>query len=230
MSGSYVIFYGWLVQGESAEPNSIALSIAQSRPDILVASFYASEPRFVNLSPQVRSLLHWGGTKIFSYIPINYGQRSLVSIRLEIEEHLSNGVSGIFFDEVTNFAEDLSELRFCQDLCKLTRELGGAVIMNTGVAQTGEQIMELTDILMLEHQWRAFYQRSPWMRKYPPERFMGVSSNESGAYRCLGYIVDETTIVQDMVEAWMNNIGWHYSTDKYITIPPWFDLYQPRLE
>jgi hypothetical protein len=82
--------------------------------------------------------------------------------------------------------------------------------------------MEIADLLMAEHAWRALPADSPWTARYPPERFMGVSSNEEGA---MGYRVDARSAADDARESWGLRIGWHAATDRYIELPDWFETY-----
>ena len=49
---------------------------------------------------------------------------------------------------------------------------------------------------------------------------MGVSSNEY-----CGQCVSEQNAAANTAGAWNNGIGYHYSTDKYIDLPPWFGSY-----
>jgi hypothetical protein len=224
INNSYVIYYGWLIAGQSGGPNRAAKIIASSKPLILVAAYYTLEPRWANLSPQVRRLLHAAGVQICAYIPTGYGLRDLGHAQAEATDYLANGADGIFYDEVDAFNDD-GKHEYYRALSTLVRERGKIVIMNTGVADTGEPIMNLTDILMLEHQWRAFYQTSPWRAKYPAERFMGVSSNEPWAIGCLGHAIDEAIALSDTIEARQHGIGWHYSTDRYTELPSWYLAY-----
>jgi hypothetical protein len=99
------------------------------------------------------------------------------------------------------------------------------VIVNTGVAESGEAIMDVADILMIEHDWRSLYRMNPWYAQYSPERFMGNSSNEPGTQRYFDYRVTCETAIRDTREAWANGVGWHCSTDRYTELPPWFSEY-----
>jgi hypothetical protein len=224
INNSYVIYYGWLIADQSGSPNQAARIIASSKPLILIAAYYTLQPRWANMSQQVRRLLHASGVKMCAYIPTNYGLRDLGDAQAEATDYLANGADGIFYDEVDACTDD-GKQEYYQALSTLVRERRKIVIMNTGVADTGEPIMNLTDILMVEHQWRAFYQTSPWRAKYPAERFMGVSSNEPGAIDCLGQAIDEAAAIRDTLEARLHGIGWHYGTDRYTELPSWYAAY-----
>jgi hypothetical protein len=224
----YVIYYGWLIAGESGAPNRAARMLASAKPRILIGSFATAQPRLVNMSSQVRGLLQAAGTQLFAYVPTSYGSRDLGEIKAEAAGYLDTGVDGIFYDEVYAFTDEAKQ-EYYQALYALAKDHGRGVIMNTGGACSGEQIMSVTDILMVEHQWQTFYQTSDWHLNYAAERFMGVSSNEPGAYTCLGHLVDAEVAVRDSRAARSHGIGWHYSTDRYIELPAWFSSYRATL-
>ena len=186
--------------------------------------FHTFSPRYPNLSPQVRDLLHSAGTRLFPYVDTNYGHRPVEEVEAEAIEYLAAGVDGIFFDRADNFLDDAHApyYRRLKDLVSAGQKM---VILNTGVAQCGEAIMDHADILMVEHDWRRLYQATAWRAVYPAERFMGDSSNEPDADTFLGYRVDGARAAQDTREAWSNGIGWHTSTDRYIHLPLWFAAY-----
>jgi hypothetical protein len=201
------IYYGWMIADEEGHPNAAAALIAAARPAVLVAPRLVVNSPVYNLSPQVRALLQAAGVQIFAYVPTDYGNRDLGLVRAEVSTCLREGVEGIFFDEVNYVHEDPC----CQYYHRLAAQVKGAgrvVILNTGVAQTDEAIMDIADILMVEHQWRVFYQTCSWRTKYPSTRFMGCSSNEPGAYAILGHVVDASTAPRLTNEAWSNSIGW----------------------
>lgn len=220
----YVIYYGWLIASPDGQPNQEAIAIAGARPDALIACFYTFEPKYYNLSPQVRDLLHAAGTRIFAYVDTSYGMRPLEQVEAESLEYLANDVDGIFFDQVYNFLDD-THLAYYQRLYALVHARTKTVIVNPGIAQPGESIMSITDILMVEHAWRGLLQTNPWFRKYRPERFMGNSSNEPDPEQHFDYVVGPDTAVPDTLEAWANGLGWHFSTDRYILLPEWFSAY-----
>jgi hypothetical protein len=220
----YVVYYGWLIDGADGTPNEAARVIAAATPHALIASYYTQQPRMTNLSGQVRERLHGMGIQIYAYIPTQYGRRDLNQVSDEILEYLANDIDGIFFDEVYSFA-DLAKLNYYRQLHTLVKDRGGTVVMNVGVAWAGREIMEVTDMLMVEHQWRVFAQRCPWRKEYDASRMMGVSSNEPGAGAELGYTIDREIAIRDTLDAWNQGIGWHYSTQSYIELPTWFTQY-----
>jgi hypothetical protein len=46
----------------------------------------------------------------------------------------------------------------------------------------------------------------------------------------MGYKVDEEAAASDSIEAWQGGIGYHFSTNSYTTLAPWFEAYQNALE
>lgn len=220
----YVIYYGWLIADPAGTPGPAAREIAAAGPRALICFYNTFEPRYTNLSQQVRDLLRAAQVKVFTYVDTSYGARPLAAVMAETCEYLAHAVDGIFFDQVYNFLDD-QHGAYYQALYTLVRDSGRSVIVNTGVAQPGEAIMDITDILMVEHDWRMLYQENPWHMRYPPWRFMGNSSNEPGVERYFGYRVTKQTAVRDTREAWSHGIGWHYSTDHYTSLPSWFSAY-----
>lgn len=218
----FVIYYGWLIEDPDGTPSQEALTIAAARPDLLIASFFTFEPKYLNFSLQVMELLHGAGVRVFAYVDTSYGTRELDTVKLEAADYLGQGVDGIFFDQVYNFLDD-SYLDYYQELYNLVHNQGKSVIVNTGIGNTGQDVMKVTDILMVEHAWREQYQHNSWFSEYPAERFMGNSSNEHEVY------VDSKLAVEDTQEAWANGIGWHFSTDHYVTLPDWFLTYANKL-
>lgn len=219
-----VIYYGWLIADASGAPNRAAAAIARARPRVLIAAFSTLQPRLTNLSPQVRELLQASGALLFAYVPTGYGARDLADVKAEAAGCLAGGADGIFYDEVPA-CPDEAQLASYQALHALVKERGGRVIANAGVDRSDESLMRVADILMVEHQWRTFGEASPWRAGYPPERFMGVSSNEPGADAFLEGAIDRQTAVRDTRAAWACGVGWHYSTDRYVELPAWFADY-----
>ncbi len=91
--------------------------------------------------------------------------------------------------------------------------------MNPGHYQVTERVMQVSDIVSLEEEW-TYHGQMPWIEKYPPSRFMGVSSNEY-----CGDCISESNALSRTTEAWDAGIGYHFSTDKYIDLPAWFNGY-----
>jgi hypothetical protein len=229
MANTYVIYYGWLAGDATGTPTAPAREIAEARPDLLIAHHWAIGPegRHVNLSPAVLELMEAAGTRVYAYVATTNGAADAETLKGDIDEYLRAGVAGIFFDEADPLIGE-DKLDYYGALAQHVRAAGKAVIVNPGVARCGEALMEVADKVMVEHQWRELAGESPWMRGYPPARFMGVSSNEGCAMR---YFVDERRALKDTREALQRRgIGWHTSTGRYIDLPPWFARYVRKVK
>lgn len=223
----FVIYYGWLIADRAGNPNEAARCIAAAQPALLIASFYTFEPKYPNLSKQVRGLLHQAGVRLFAYVDTDYGRRDRDEVKAEAYDYLNQNVDGIFFDQACNFL-DGAHFAYYQDLYEYVRRYDKPVILNPGIGQPGEEIMNVTDILMVEHAWRELYQTNSWFAAYPPERFMGNSSNEHPDLPW-HYQINCDIATRDTEEAWSKGIGWYFSTDNYISLPEWFSQYVSNL-
>lgn len=221
MSKTYAIFYGWLSDGPHGEPNADAQRIARASVPLLIASYWTEPRTHRNLSPQVLALMRDAGTRVFAYVSTRWGAANLASVKAQVAEYIDRGVDGIFLDEGHNFL-DGSKLLYYRAIAQLAQRSGKEVIANPGVACCGEDIMSIADFVMLEHDWRNLPAQSRWTARYPPERFMGVSSNEESG---MGYRIDVQRAIADTRQAWASGIGWHASTDRYTRVPEWFEEY-----
>lgn len=214
----YVIYYGHLVDENGAMTDQ-ARVILQSNPTLVVVphSFPNGEP---NLTPEMRQAFADRGIKVITYTWTNYGSRNLDEVLGEIDVYASQS-DGIFVDEVTNLETD-AEVSYYTAIYEHVKENHGEdklVIMNPGHYLVREQVMRISDIVSLEEEW-VYHESIPWKSNYPPSRFMGVSSNEY-CNQC----VTEQNAASKTAEAWNSGIGYHFSTDMYIDLPPWFGSY-----
>jgi hypothetical protein len=214
----YVIYYGHLVD-ESGAMTEQARAILDAGPTMAVVpySFPNGEP---NLTPEVRQAFADKGIKVITYTWTNYGARSLGEVTEEIDAYAGQS-DGIFVDEVTNLETD-AEYSYYASIYNHVKNNHGVdklVIMNPGHYKVREQVMKISDIVSLEEEW-VYHGSMPWKTKYPPSRFMGVSSNEY-----CGQCVGEQNAASKTAEAWNSGIGYHFSTDRYIDLPPWFGSY-----
>ena len=222
MGNTYVIYYGWLTDDAGGEPNDDALRIAAARPPLLIAHLQAAAPdNHLNVSEQVLALMRDAGTRVFGYVATGFGRAGLDGVRHVVADNLDAGLDGIFFDEADSMTSN-AKFGYYTMLAQPVRAQGKTVVLNSGVAKCGERIMEVADLLMVEHQWRTLRAQSPWITRYGAGRFMGVSSNEEGA---MGYFVDGRCAVEDAREAWAGGVGWHAATDRYVELPDWFETY-----
>jgi hypothetical protein len=225
-ANSYVIYYGWLTNSSQGEPNEAALRIAAAAPALAIVQARTAAPAgHLNLSPQVLAHLHQAGTAVYAYVSTRWGRADLNDVARATIDALDAGADGILVDEADPLCADVN-YAYYRAISDYLRARGKGVIFNTGVASCGERVMGLADYLMIEHQWRDAVSHSRWMVAYPPDRFMGVSSNEGNA---MGYYVDERRACADAREARARGIGWHASTDLYIELPAWFASYMHAL-
>ncbi len=221
MSNTYAIFYGWLTSDTRGQPIASTRAIAATGVPLLIANYWTSSKEHRNISAPVLALMHGAGIQVYAYVKTGWGNADGDAAVTEVNEYLQGGVDGIFFDE-SDALVNQGNLPYYEKLAQAVRARGKKVILNPGVAACGECIMEVADLVMLEHQWRDFATRSPWCRRYRSDQFMGVSSNELNA---MGYVVDEQRAIADTREAWGAGLGWHTSTNHYTEIPEWFGRY-----
>jgi hypothetical protein len=151
---------------------------------------------------------------VLTYTWTNYGARDLASVKVDIDAQMALGVDGIFIDEVTNIETDV-EHSYYAEIHRHVKSYGQdkLVVMNPGHLKVTERMMLISDIVSLEEEW-VYHGQIAWKDRYPPSRFMGVSSNEY----CAGCI-NESNAAGKTAEAWDAGIGYHYATDMYIDLP-----------
>jgi hypothetical protein len=225
VSRPFCIFYGWLIADVEGTPAPAAQRIAAEAPDLLIAAPFTMEPRLANLSASVLSLLRAAGVRTLAYVATEYGRRPEAAIQSEAEAALALGATGVIFDQVDP-AWGEQPTSYCA-AAALVHAASGIVAINTGVANADERHLEHADLLLVEHQWHQFQYACPALVRYGPARFMGVSSNEPGAYAALGYSVDAAVAARDGAVAAARGVGWHCATDRYVELPPW-PLASPR--
>lgn len=218
---SFCIFYGWLVADADGKPAPSALRIAARAPKLLIAPAHTVAPRMPNLSPQVMRLFDRHSITVLAYVDAGFRLRAPDIVLVEAAEALSMGVGGILFDQVEH-RWSAHARSFYAALAEGVRAAHAIVALNTGVAETDEAVMEVADLLMVEHRWRAFGEHNPWRQRYHPLRFMGVSSNEPGALAHIDHHVDANAAAHDTYDAWRTGVGWHCATDRFVDLPPWF--------
>lgn len=218
-----IIYYGWLA-GRDGNPTPDCQRILAARPALLIANAFTAQPRRPNVNPTVRALLRSYGTRLYAYLPTAWGTADGAWLHAEADAARAMGFDGVFLDEAPIF-QQASAAAPVAALARSLRALGFGIIINTGVAGTAEPVMDVADILMVEHQWRAFAAACPWMHAYPAERFMGCSSNEPDAHRMLGYRLTGQRAIRDSAEAERLGIGWLAATDRFVEVPRWLDRY-----
>ncbi|HXG07067.1 MAG TPA: spherulation-specific family 4 protein [Nitrososphaera sp.] len=214
----YVIYYGHLVDGNNEMTEQPSRIIAAA-PELVIVSYSLpdGEP---NLTPAVNRAFKEVGIKVLTYTWTDYGNRDLNEVKADIDVQMAADVDGIFVDEVTNIVAD-AEYDYYAAIHRHIKSYGQdkISIMNPGHYQVNERVMQISDIVSFEEEW-VYHEQIPWMDKYPPSRFMGVSSNEY----CTACI-NESNAADKTAQAWEAGIGYHFSTDKYIDLPSWFNDY-----
>ena len=214
----YVIYYGHLVNrdGEIADQT---YQIITAKPKLVITpySFPDGQP---NLTQKVLKQFHDAGIKVLTYTWTKYGSRNIEEVKTDIARQLGAGADGILVDEVTNIETD-SEYSYYSAIYNYIKSFNSdkVVVMNPGHYKVTERIMEISDIVSLEEEW-TYHDQIPWKDKYAPTRFMGVSSNEY-CNQC----ITATNAINKTLDAWSSGIGYHFSTDKYIDLPSWFNSY-----
>ena len=213
----YVIYYGNLHRN-GAVTNEVS-QIIGARPTMAIVP-HLSPGGELNLTPEIHQQFSDAGIQVITYTWTNYGNRDVNEVLSEIDAQMAAGVDGIFVDEVTNIVND-AEYDYYSQIYRHAKSYGPEtmVIMNPGHYKVTERIMSITDIVSLEEEW-VYHGDMPWKTKYPPARFMGVSSNEYCA-TCVG----EENALGKTVEAWDAGIGYHFATNIFIELPVWFDGY-----
>jgi hypothetical protein len=221
----FVIYYGWYSDGDGRLGHDID-RIIKSKPEYVVSPFYTSSGQ-VNLTPAVISKFHDGGVGILAYIATGNAGRNLDSVISEIKTGMEAGAAGVMLDEVA-LLDQRWQVEYYEKIYEYVKSYGNdmAVVANPGSILVSESVMSVSDIVCFEHQWRLA-SALDWFSKYPPQRFMGISSNDISGV--MGYGVDEETGLRDTMEAWQGGIGYHYSTDSYTRLPAWFEEYQAAL-
>lgn len=222
----FVIYYGWYSDSKG-ELGSEIERIIGARPEFVISPYYTSTGQ-LNLTPQVIEKFHAAGVKVLVYVATASGNRELDGVVKEIKTGLDSGVDGVFLDEVGTLHSDW-QVDHYKAIYNYVKSFGSerTVIANPGSILVNEKVMLVSDIVSFEHQWRLA-SHIDWFSKYPATRFMGISSNDIADV--MGYKVDEESSARDSIEAWQGGIGYHFSTNSYTTLAPWFEEYHNALE
>lgn len=222
----FVIYYGWY-SDHGGELGSEIERIIAAKPEFVISPYHTSTGQ-VNLQSEVMDRFHDAGVKVLVYIATGNGNRELDGVLEEIKTGLDSGADGVMLDEVAMLHSD-RQVDYYKEIYDYTKSFGTerTVIANPGSILVNEKVMSVSDIVSFEHQWRLA-SHIDWFSKYPATRFMGISSNDIADV--MGYKVDEEAAARDTIEAWQGGIGYHFSTNTYTTLAPWFEEYQKALE
>jgi hypothetical protein len=222
----FVIYYGWYTDSRDELGPAIDRIIAV-RPEFVISPYHTSTGR-VNLTPEAIEKFHDAGVKVIVYVATGNAGKELDVVLQEIRTGLDAGADGVMLDEVAMLHSDW-QVDYYKEIYNYVKSFGSerAVIANPGSIRVNEKVMSVSDIVSFEHQWRLA-SHIDWFSKYPATRFMGISSNDIA--NVMGYEVDEESAVRDSVEAWQASIGYHFSTNTYTALAPWFEEYHKALE
>lgn len=218
----YVIYYGHLVDENGSTTEQTARILA-AKPELVIVP-YSFPDGELNLKPDVHQQFRDAGIKVLTYTWTNYGARDLNAVKADIDSQMASRVEGIFIDEVTNIETD-AEHSYYAAIHRHVKSYGEdkLVVMNPGHFKVTERVMLVSDIVSLEEEW-VYHDQIAWKDRYPPSRFMGVSSNEY----CTGCI-NESNAASKTAEAWDAGIAYHFATEMYIDLPTWFDSYASKI-
>lgn len=222
----FVIYYGWYSDGRGNLGPELE-RIISAKPEFVISPYHTSSGQ-VNLSSEVIDRFHDAGVKVLIYVATGNANRDLDKVLKEIKTGLDAGTDGVFLDEVAMLHSD-KQVNHYKEIYDYVKSLGSerTVIANPGSILVSEKVMAVSDIVSFEHQWRLA-SHIDWFSKYPATRFMGISSND--ITNVMGYRVDGESAPRDTIEAWQGNIGYHFSTNTYTTLVPWFEEYHKALE
>jgi hypothetical protein len=168
----YVVYHDILVDS-NGHPNNNAQRIANAHPTYVHT--YA-EISGNNIPQEVRDLMHNNGVKILCYVksapPDSTSPPFADSqIRSEIKTSMDLGCDGIMFDNVrANFGSYYDIYKGWRDYVK-TWGSDKIAWFNTGHSNMDESIMQVADIVEVEHHINDLVTDSPWVTKYPSTRF-----------------------------------------------------------
>ncbi len=222
----FVIYYGWYFDSEG-RPGPDVDRIISAKPEYVISPYHTSTGQ-VNLKPAVMEKFHESGIKVLIYVATGNGWRDLDGALEEMKTGFDNGADGVMLDEVAMLHEKW-QVDYYRKIYDYAKSFGSEkiVIANPGSILVSESVMSVSDILSFEHQWRLA-PHIDWFSKYPATRFMGISSNDIA--NVMGYKVDGDVAASDTVESWQSGVAYHYSTNKYTDLPPWFGQYQAALD
>ncbi len=222
----FIIYYGWYFRNDDKLGNDIN-RIINAKPEFVISPYYTSSGE-VNLKPEVISMFHDNNIKVMIYVATGNAGRNLGSVFRDIKVGFDSGADGVMLDEVATLQAQwqVDYYKRIYDYAK-SFDRGKIVIANPGSILVSEKVMSVSDIVSFEHQWRLA-PNIDWFSKYPATRFMGVSSND--ITNVMGYNVNGDAAVRDTIEAWQSGIGYHFSTDSYTGLAPWFEDYTSGLQ
>lgn len=237
---------GWAI---SEKPGLYAQQIVKYRPVALITFWdcFGTEPSepmpppeddfwiLANGSPEVRNFFHENGVKILAYVPTGWlnvklgpnNRSNLPLIKERIRRCMELGADGIFVDEVISF-EPGEEIAMAQygEIYDYIKSFGAEkiVVLNAGGHWVFEPIMQASDIVCVENDWRAFRDGASghaWKIKYPNDRFMAYTIRST--YFTPAFTLEKA--ISDTEEA-VVDYGWFMaarSFNEWSDLHDWYD-------
>lgn len=157
------------------------------------------------------------GIKYFEYIDGGYENINLMSIMADIHKAANAGAYGIFIDQVS-YSPSGSQLAFLASIYQEAHTQGLKVVLNTGVANWSDSLMDCCDYINSTENWNG-QNLSPSQTKWK-ERVWLLTEGCT-----LPNIASNLTLA-----AWSRGIASHYACELYTALPSWLDQYIANLE
>ena len=185
----------WTKLGAAAPRVGVAILNPNSGPGTAVRADYVQQVK----ATQARGVL------VLGYIHTSYGKRPLSEVQSEIALFRQwYGVSGIFFDEVTNDDAGLPYYLQCQALVRAGHPRA-FIVINPGTPVT-ESYMKAADVVLtFESDYKAYVKRAAdpvWVTHYPARRF----------YHLVYAAPNAAAMHQAVALSKQRNAGWVYVT------------------
>jgi len=185
----------WTKLGAAAPRVGVAILNPGSGPGAAVRADYVQQVKAI----QARGVL------VLGYVHTSYGKKPLPEVQSEIAQYQQwYGVSGIFFDEVTNDDAGLAYYLQCQTLARAGHPRA-FVVLNPGTPVT-EGYMKAADVVLtFESDYNAYVKRAPdapWVAHYPARRF----------YHLVYAVPNAAAMQQAVALSKQRNAGWVYVT------------------
>jgi hypothetical protein len=155
------------------------------------------------------------GIWVLGYVHTSYGDRSLATVKAEIDKHYDwYGVDGIFVDETPTSCSDQADLDYYTELYNYVKGKGGHenVILNPGAMPAGNCWMSITDIIVtFEDSYSSYVNAaSPpsWTNSYGSDRFWE-----------LVYDASSSQWPDVLSRSKSRRAGWIYATDDVLSNP-----------
>jgi len=169
------------------------------------------DPTYVKVVGNFRK----AGAKVLAYVPTSYGKRDLAQVEQDVRTYIKfYEIDGIFLDEMAGSKELLP---YYIKIHRIIKELNPEfkIVSNPGQPFIDEGYMKTADCLLLfEGNPDAFAQYqphvpSPWIKRYPPNRFAVVVHTVGTA----------AGMRRAIEQADQTRAGWVFVTDRLMPNP-----------